>query len=40
MFTLLGGKCQSAWFYGYEMPRFGKFIEMGRGFQVHGREKE
>ena len=32
LFTLLGGNGQSAWIYGYEMPRFAKFIEMGRGF--------
>lgn len=40
MFALSGGNCQIAKIYGYEMPRFAKFIEMGRGFQVHGREKE
>lgn len=32
LFTLLGGNGQSAWIYGYEMSRFAKFIEMGRGF--------
>lgn len=32
LFTFLGGNGQSAWIYGYEMSRFAKFIEMGRGF--------